>query len=145
MFPNGLLRDIDISSSATRSKWWLFFVCHWRPLNQTPNYREIRISGQASAEQSVVPHWPSRRSNHAIIQRHFRRPPVAHGKSLRYPPFCDSRSSNVGQAPRRPTNPKVVSHSQFAGCHGWLAHPCWPTAGRASSGTRRPTCRIEIP
>ena len=51
---------------------------------------EIRISGQASAERSVVPHWPGRRSNHAIIQPHFRRPPVAHGKTLRYSPFCHS-------------------------------------------------------
>ena len=56
-----------------------FFRVPLAAAKQTLNYREIRNSGQASAERSVVPHWPGRRSNHAIIQPLFRRPPVAHG------------------------------------------------------------------
>ena len=74
-----------------RQNGWLFFVCHFRrPPSQTPNCREIRISGQASAERSVVPHWPGRRPNHVIIQPHFQGSGTR--KSFRYPPVCDSRT-----------------------------------------------------
>jgi len=30
----------------------------------------------------------------------------------------------------------VIRQTQIDGCHGWLAHPCFRTAGQAGSGTQ---------